>query len=182
MNCSRKQFGPNFKKLWNFLPEKLPLSSQKYEFGIRDPGSGSGICLFRIPDPGVKKAPDPGYRIRIRNPGLNIWYVPPCSLSCNKKGPYKIMFSKLHKVGFWFQALRYSQRINPAYTCRFEKTIFFSDYCRLSRGPCSLSAMSRSFSVSTIKFVEGQKVIQNSCFKLMIRCGSFKEIERSRLS
>jgi hypothetical protein len=28
--------------------------------GIRDPGSG--INLFRIPDPGVKKAPDPGSR------------------------------------------------------------------------------------------------------------------------
>ncbi len=27
--------------------------------GIRDPGSGKN--LFRIPDPGVKKAPDPGY-------------------------------------------------------------------------------------------------------------------------
>jgi hypothetical protein len=33
--------------------------------GIRDPGSGKN--LFRIPDPGVKKAPDPGSRIRIRN-------------------------------------------------------------------------------------------------------------------
>jgi len=30
--------------------------------GIRDPGSGKN--LFRIPDPGVKKAPDPGSRIR----------------------------------------------------------------------------------------------------------------------
>jgi hypothetical protein len=36
----------------------LSLSSQKYGFGIRDPGSGK--TLFRIPDPGVKKAPDPG--------------------------------------------------------------------------------------------------------------------------
>jgi hypothetical protein len=33
--------------------------------GVRDPGSG--INLFRIPDPGVKKAPNPGSRIRIRN-------------------------------------------------------------------------------------------------------------------
>jgi hypothetical protein len=36
----------------------MSLSSQKYEFGIRDPEktfSGS-----QIPDPGVKKAPDPG--------------------------------------------------------------------------------------------------------------------------
>ncbi len=39
--------------------------SQKYGFGIWDLGSGiwgpgSGKNLFRIPDPGVKKAPDPG--------------------------------------------------------------------------------------------------------------------------
>ncbi len=37
--------------------------------GIRDPGSGK--YLFRIPDPGVKKAPDPGSRIRIRNTGCS---------------------------------------------------------------------------------------------------------------
>ncbi len=42
----------------NFLPKKLSLSSLKYGFGIRDPGSGKNI--FRIPDPRVKKAPDPG--------------------------------------------------------------------------------------------------------------------------
>jgi hypothetical protein len=36
----------------------LSLSSQKYGFGIRDPEKTySG---FRISDPGVKKAPDPG--------------------------------------------------------------------------------------------------------------------------
>ncbi len=33
----KKKNGPNFKELWNFLPKKLSLSSQKYEFGIRDP-------------------------------------------------------------------------------------------------------------------------------------------------
>jgi hypothetical protein len=38
----------------------LSLSSQKYGFGIQDPGSGKN--LFQIPDPGVKKAPDPGSR------------------------------------------------------------------------------------------------------------------------
>jgi hypothetical protein len=37
LNCSRKKFGPNFKELWQFLPKKLSLSYQKYEFGIRDP-------------------------------------------------------------------------------------------------------------------------------------------------
>jgi len=40
--------------------------------GIRDPGSG--INLFRIPDPGSRgqKAPNPGSRIRIRNTVRNI--------------------------------------------------------------------------------------------------------------
>jgi hypothetical protein len=38
----------------------LSLSSQKYEFGI--------------PDPGVKKAPNPGSRIRIRNTGFKPRY------------------------------------------------------------------------------------------------------------
>jgi hypothetical protein len=40
------------------IPVTCRTSSQKYGFGIRDPGSGKN--LFRIPDPGVKKAPDPG--------------------------------------------------------------------------------------------------------------------------
>jgi hypothetical protein len=38
--------------------KKVVTKLSKYEFGIRDPGSG--INPFRIPDPGVKKAPDPG--------------------------------------------------------------------------------------------------------------------------
>jgi hypothetical protein len=52
LNCSRKKYGPNFKELWNFLPKKLSLSSQKYEFGIRDPRSG--IRNKPIPDPGSR--------------------------------------------------------------------------------------------------------------------------------
>ncbi len=54
LNCSRKKFEPNFKELWNFLPKKLSISSQKYEFGIRDPRSGiqeSKGTQSRIPDP-----------------------------------------------------------------------------------------------------------------------------------
>jgi hypothetical protein len=60
--------------------------------GILDPGSGGNA--FRIPDPGVKKAPDPGSRIRIRNTGwqtnfLSVFrgwildfFGPPVSISC----------------------------------------------------------------------------------------------------
>ncbi len=43
----------------NSFPKKLALGFQKYKFG-------SGI-----PDPGVKKTPDPGSRIRIRNTAKN---------------------------------------------------------------------------------------------------------------
>jgi hypothetical protein len=46
------------KKLFIFLPKNLSLSSQKYGFGIRDPGSGKK--LIPDPGPGVKKAPDLG--------------------------------------------------------------------------------------------------------------------------
>jgi hypothetical protein len=56
----KKKIWANFQRItvYNFLPKKLSLSSQKYGFGIRDPEktySGSGI-----PDPGIKKVPDPG--------------------------------------------------------------------------------------------------------------------------
>ncbi len=53
LKCWRKKFGPIFKELLNFLPKKLSLS-----FQVWDPGSGKN--LFPFPDPGVKKAPDPG--------------------------------------------------------------------------------------------------------------------------
>jgi hypothetical protein len=60
LKCWRKKIGPIFKELKNFLPKKLSQSSQNMGLGsgIRDPGSGKN--LFRIPDPGIKKAPDPG--------------------------------------------------------------------------------------------------------------------------
>jgi hypothetical protein len=57
LKCRRKKFGPIYKELYNFLPKKLSLSSQKYGFGIRDPEktySGSRIQRSkrdRIPDP-----------------------------------------------------------------------------------------------------------------------------------
>jgi hypothetical protein len=52
LNWWRKKLGPIYRELKNFLPEILSSSSHKYGFGIRDPEKP-------IPDPGVKKAPDP---------------------------------------------------------------------------------------------------------------------------
>ncbi len=40
---------------------------------VFNPDPGSGCWLSPISDPGVKKAPNPGSRIRIRNTGFNIW-------------------------------------------------------------------------------------------------------------
>jgi hypothetical protein len=55
----KKKIWVNFQRMINFTQNIVTtVSSQKYGFGIRDPRSGKN--LFRIPDPGVKKAPDPG--------------------------------------------------------------------------------------------------------------------------
>jgi hypothetical protein len=48
------QFSKNYR---TFKP-KLSISSQKYGVGIQNPRSG--IRKKPIPDPGVKKAPEPG--------------------------------------------------------------------------------------------------------------------------
>jgi hypothetical protein len=52
----KKNLGQFSKNYRIFFSKKLSISSQKYGFGIRDPEKK----LFQIPDPGVKKAPDPG--------------------------------------------------------------------------------------------------------------------------
>ncbi len=64
----KKKIWANFQRNIELLPKRLSLSSQKHGFGIRDLGSGirdpwSVKNPFRIPDPGVKKAPNPGSRI-----------------------------------------------------------------------------------------------------------------------
>ncbi len=65
LKSERKKFGPIFKELLKFLPKKFSICSQIYGFGIRDPGSEirdpeKTYSRSGIPDPGVKKAPDPG--------------------------------------------------------------------------------------------------------------------------
>jgi hypothetical protein len=67
--------GSSSKNLSIFTPKKAKmwfLSSKKYDpgFSSRIPDPDADILPSRIPDPGVKKAPNPGSRIRIRNTGL----------------------------------------------------------------------------------------------------------------
>jgi hypothetical protein len=59
----KKKIWPNFPRIVEVFTQKMVTKPSKiwvWDPGseIRDPGSGKN--LFRIPDPGVKKAPDPG--------------------------------------------------------------------------------------------------------------------------
>jgi hypothetical protein len=56
----KKKMWANLQRIKVLLAKKFLLSSKKCGFGIRDPISESKKNLFRIPDLGVKKAPDPG--------------------------------------------------------------------------------------------------------------------------
>jgi hypothetical protein len=54
----KRNIWANFQRIIEFFTQKIVTKLSKYGFGIRDPRSGKKP--FRIPDPGVKKAPDPG--------------------------------------------------------------------------------------------------------------------------
>ncbi len=59
------QFSKNYRTFYQKNCQKA-LQNMVLGSGIRDPGSGKNP--FRIPDPGVKKAPDPGSRIPYPDP------------------------------------------------------------------------------------------------------------------
>jgi hypothetical protein len=52
----KKKIWANFQRIIEIFTQKLV--SKLSKIWVWDPGSGKN--LFRIPDPGVKKAPDPG--------------------------------------------------------------------------------------------------------------------------
>jgi hypothetical protein len=59
----KKKIWANFQRIIELFTQKIVTKLSKIwvrdpRYGIRDPRSGKN--LFRIPDPGVKKAPDPG--------------------------------------------------------------------------------------------------------------------------
>jgi hypothetical protein len=54
----KKKIWANLQRIIELFTKKLSKSSSKYGLRIRDPRSG--IRKKPIPDPGVKKAPDPG--------------------------------------------------------------------------------------------------------------------------
>jgi hypothetical protein len=69
----KKKIWANFQRIVEVFTQKM--FNMLSNIWVWDPGSeirdlGSGENLFRIPDQGVKKAPDPGSRIRIRNTAL----------------------------------------------------------------------------------------------------------------
>ncbi len=58
-------------KIWANFQRIVEVFTQKFfQYALKYMGLGSGI-----PDPGVKKVPDPGSRIRIRNTGSYFWKV-----------------------------------------------------------------------------------------------------------
>ncbi len=54
----KKKIWTNLQWIIELFTPKIVIKFSKILFGVRDPGSGKDI--LRIPDPGVKKAPDPG--------------------------------------------------------------------------------------------------------------------------
>ncbi len=59
----KKKIWANFQRIIELFYSKnchYALKNMGLGSGIWDPRSGSGKNLLRIPDPGVKKAPDPG--------------------------------------------------------------------------------------------------------------------------
>ncbi len=64
----QKKIWANFQRIIELFAQKIVTKLSKV--WVWDPGSGKN--LFRIPDPGVKKAPDPRSRIRIRNTAVAV--------------------------------------------------------------------------------------------------------------
>ncbi len=63
MKCKKKKLWATFHRIVEVFIQKI--FNMLSNIWVWDPGSeirdpGSGKNLFRIPDPGVKKAPDPG--------------------------------------------------------------------------------------------------------------------------
>jgi hypothetical protein len=65
----KKKIWANFQRIQELFTKKIVTKLAK--IWVWDPGSGKN--LFRIPDPGVKKAPDPGSRIPIPDPDPQHW-------------------------------------------------------------------------------------------------------------
>jgi hypothetical protein len=82
--------GSSSKNLSILTPKKAKiwfLSSKKYDPGCssRIPDLDADFLPSRIPDPGVKKVPNPGSRIRIRNTGYDVEDFHSVALTSSKK-------------------------------------------------------------------------------------------------
>jgi hypothetical protein len=68
LKCQTKKCGPIFQRIIEVFTQKIVTKLSK--IWVWDPGSGKN--LFRIPDPGVKKAPDPrSGSATLVSPGIN---------------------------------------------------------------------------------------------------------------
>jgi hypothetical protein len=85
----------------------LSLCSQKYGFEIRDTGSGKN--LFRIPDPGFKKAPDPG-SVKLTDPDPTPFF----SDFKDAKKNFFTFFLKTYPQAHYLQSLIYWFKDNKA--------------------------------------------------------------------
>jgi hypothetical protein len=70
--ADKKKIWANFQRTIEFFTQKIFKKLSK--IWIWDPGSGKN--LFRIPDPGVKKAPDPQHCQDVNNP-IPSWFLAP---------------------------------------------------------------------------------------------------------
>jgi hypothetical protein len=74
----KKKIWAKFQRIIGLFTKNIVTKLSK--IWVWDPGSGKN--LSRIPEPGVKKAPDPGSRIRIRNTACKVRIVTSKRLSC----------------------------------------------------------------------------------------------------
>jgi hypothetical protein len=72
----KKKIWANFQRIIELCTQKIVTKLSK--IWIWDPGSGKN--LFRIPDPGVKKAPDPGSGSATLIPNIQLLMIYPSAI------------------------------------------------------------------------------------------------------
>ncbi len=91
LKCQTKKCGPIFQRIIEVFTQKIVTKLSK--IWVWDPGSGKN--LFRIPDPGVKKAPDPDpqhwfHRVSIKKKSMVLKRekINSAVFFCSEPGPF----------------------------------------------------------------------------------------------